>query len=287
MVLVGALWLCALAPGFGVTDALAAGVCVVHKLGADLVRFDADPGENNHLSVSSDPPTAVDLLDSGAAVDFLHGCGGAFSNCETDESFAHCSLRADVRFELRVRLGDENDSATVALCPGGGGGWAKVSVSGGDGADLLTVASRARNLLRGGRGPDRMRRDKENCPSAPMRVAVTYSERTAGVTATLDGRANDGRPGEGDRIGPGVRQIIGGQGADTLSGNSHANLLRGGSGRDTLSGGDGRDTLSGQAGRDIFRARDGLRDVLKGGSGADRARVDPGLDVRSSIELLF
>lgn len=276
-VLIGALGLCTLALSLGATDAHALTVNVLQRKGVDLVVVRADPGEKNDLSISPVNALGVHMIDYGAAQRVVHT-----NWCETDEITVFCGLRAGVGLELRVVLRDEADAADITLCEGA---WFKVSVSGGDGADVLSVTSPARNLLRGGHGPDQMGVFSPACPGS--RVAVTYSERKAGVTASLDGQANDGRPGEGDLIVPGVREIIGGQRADTLRGDGHANVLQGRGGADTLSGGGGHDSLVGGAGPDTFRARDGFRDDVSGGPEADRARVDHGLDLLSSIELLF
>jgi hypothetical protein len=42
--------------------------------------------------------------------------------------------------------------------------------------------------------------------------------------------------------------------------------------------------LLGGPGRDTIYARDGTRDVVEGGPGSDRARVDRGLDRLRSVE---
>jgi hypothetical protein len=63
--------------------------------------------------------------------------------------------------------------------------------------------------------------------------------------------------------------------------------IGGGSGKDLLKPGDGQDRASGGPGGDTFHARDGFRDILKGGKGADSPRVDFGLDVTRSIATFF
>jgi Ca2+-binding RTX toxin-like protein len=79
---------------------------------------------------------------------------------------------------------------------------------------------------------------------------VTYQDYVVGVTVTVDGTANDGSPGEGDNVVPGVEIVIGGQSGDTLTGDDSANWFYGGPGPDKLYGMGGNDMLDGQAGAD-------------------------------------
>ena len=81
-------------------------------------------------------------------------------------------------------------------------------------------------------------------------------------------------------------RICGNRRNNRLKGYGGNDVILGGRGNDRIVGGPGRDRLFGGPGRDTFFTRDGARDVLKGGSGRDRARVDR-LDVRRSIASLF
>jgi Ca2+-binding RTX toxin-like protein len=80
--------------------------------------------------------------------------------------------------------------------------------------------------------------------------------------------------------------LVGGRGNDRLYGGPGKDLLVGGAGRDLLNGGGGADTLLGGGGADTIYARDGVRDVVNGGRGGDRARVDRADRLRS-IERRF
>jgi Ca2+-binding RTX toxin-like protein len=80
--------------------------------------------------------------------------------------------------------------------------------------------------------------------------------------------------------------IRGTSGPNLLVGTRGNDALCGLGGNDTLKGLGGNDRLVGGGGSDTFYARDGFRDVLLGGTGFDRARVDP-RDVRRSIAVLF
>ncbi|WP_328464256.1 calcium-binding protein [Actinoplanes sp. NBC_00393] len=99
-----------------------------------------------------------------------------------------------------------------------------------------------------------------------------YSNYRKAVRVDLDGVADDGRPGEKDRVGADIEAIEGGLGDDTLTGNSSFNFLTGGLGDDVLRGGAGNDSLDGSAGRDKLYGESG-DDILYGvdePAGADR-----------------
>jgi hypothetical protein len=88
---------------------------------------------------------------------------------------------------------------------------------------------------------------------------------------TPDGVADDGEPGEGDNVKPGVGSIYGGSGPDAISAaNGLGNRLGlvGNGGRDRLVGGPGPDGLFGRDGDDILDGGPGA-DLLQGGPGDD------------------
>ena len=87
--------------------------------------------------------------------------------------------------------------------------------------------------------------------------------------------------------GRGNDVIVGGAGGDRLVGEEGRDHLRGGLGRDRLQGGRGRDILSGGTGGDTLLGRDGARDVVLGGHGFDRYRLDRRLDRARSIETRY
>jgi Ca2+-binding RTX toxin-like protein len=80
--------------------------------------------------------------------------------------------------------------------------------------------------------------------------------------------------------------IRGTSGPNRLVGTRGNDKLCGLGGNDTLKGLGGNDRLKGGRGRDTFYSRDAYRDVLLGGPGRDRARVDA-RDVRRSIAVIF
>jgi Ca2+-binding RTX toxin-like protein len=80
--------------------------------------------------------------------------------------------------------------------------------------------------------------------------------------------------------------IRGTSGPNVLVGTRGNDALCGLGGNDTLKGLAGNDRLVGGGGNDTFYARDRFRDVLIGGTGRDRARINAS-DVRRSIEVIF
>ena len=84
-------------------------------------------------------------------------------------------------------------------------------------------------------------------------------------------------------VGTGRRDVICGLGgADVLVGRGGDDVLVGGPGNDYLLPGAGRDVVLAGGGNDFVAARDGHRDRIVGGYGADRARVDRRLDTMVS-----
>lgn len=92
--------------------------------------------------------------------------------------------------------------------------------------------------------------------------AVSYASRhhDTGVTVTLDDTADDGAPGEQDRVRgsvsgtPYADVLTGSAGADTIDGRGGDDVIDGGAGDDTLLGGTGGDTITGGDGIDTVTA---------------------------------
>ena len=94
--------------------------------------------------------------------------------------------------------------------------------------------------------------------------------------------------GGNDRIlaGAGNDIVYGGAGDDAIFGGAGTDMLLGGLGKDMLNGGQGRDSLQGGGGADLLIARDGRKDVVNGGPGRNRARIDRKLDQVRAIAVL-
>ena len=161
---------------------------------------------------------------------------------------------------------------------------ASFSATGPDGADTMA----------GGPGIDRTDYGAYTCAEYPPfggGPGFGYAEvwRTTGVTADLDGVADDGAPGEGDRIGTDVEALSGTNAADHLTGNGQNNVLLGFGGGDVLRGGAGADRLEGVHGPcqfgDVFTTTlpDG-NDDLDGEGGADVVNGDIGDDKIGAVD---
>jgi Ca2+-binding RTX toxin-like protein len=124
-------------------------------------------------------------------------------------------------------------------------------LDGGDGDDVLDGGTGA-DRLGGGKGLD----------------TLTYADRAASLSVTLDASANDGESGEGDNASLDLEHVIGGAAADSLAGSDLAVTLEGRGGGDTLTGGVGNDLLvpGFLGGHDL--GTDGA-DTIAGGKGID------------------
>jgi uncharacterized delta-60 repeat protein len=83
--------------------------------------------------------------------------------------------------------------------------------------------------------------------------------------------------------GAGNDTVYGEGGNDDITGNDGADRLDGGSGDDQIDGGTGADQIFGQSGNDIIFAKDGVKDLLNGGSGTDSAQRDNSASVKDDV----
>ena len=111
---------------------------------------------------------------------------------------------------------------------------------------------------------------------------ASYADHAAVVTVNLTDPGTDGASGEKDVL-TGIRDLVGGAGADTLVGDAQINDIHGGPGNDIVIGGNGPDTLFGDADNDDLRARDAEIDTVDCGAGADTATLDD-IDLASNCD---
>lgn len=168
-----------------------------------------------------------------------------------------------------IDVGDGDDSVTNYLgndrVEGGAGddrlvgGRNADTLLGGDGADQLDGGLGA-DVLQGGSGFD----------------SVSYAARTAAVSVSLDGQANDGEAGEGDNVPSDAERVVTGSGSDTVTGSAGFTEFVTGDGNDTVDPGGGVDVVDAGAGNDTVQARDGVDDHIDCGDGADGLVGDAG-----------
>ncbi len=161
------------------------------------------------------------------------------------------------------------------------GGKGNDVIGGGMGADLLygdegndtLLGGDGNDTLIGGIGADEMMGMGGN-------DTVDYRGHAAGITLTVDNKANDGSPGEKDNVRSDVETIIGSKYNDTLVGGPGAQTIHGMQGNDYIAGLGGNDSLYGGEGNDsLFGGEND--DYLIGGSGADYVSGGNGIDTIS------
>ncbi len=280
--------------------------------------------------VAGDELDAGDVLDGGPGTDTIDGASGDdVVACTVDnladtwsdtgggtEVFDCSGLGIAITYAagpgidtlIGSALGDTLSGATTI--DGGAGDDALVAaaagstIRGGPGNDRL-VGSSVKDVLGGGDGNDVIQAGggddvvdggfgADSMDGGAGTELLSYEPRSAAVTVSQDGVANDGTAGEGDNVtgfeelvgtafadtlsaGAGATNLIGGGGDDELIGSPDGELLQGGDGNDRLAsggganvleGGPGDDTLLGGANVDRLDGGDG-HDVLDGGAGTD------------------
>ncbi|HEU4656213.1 MAG TPA: hypothetical protein VFR97_01745 [Capillimicrobium sp.] len=182
---------------------------------------------------------------------------------------------------LRVDLGDGDDryspSEGADVVTGGAGndaisgGPGDDELDGGDGDDDL-AGEQGRDTIRGGAGDDALRADRTGEPFADVvdggpgvdelddYASDGDADRAPRAAVSLDGRANDGRPGEGDSV-TGIERLVAGA-AVTFRGDGAANAV-------TAAETGAASTMDGAGGDDVLQAGDASGDRLRGGAGDD------------------
>jgi hypothetical protein len=224
------------------------------------VTYTAAPGEKNFLTVNwgngagaPAPPWFSDHADIVPGA----GCQEAVaSNYECPGAGAHPTVI--------VHLGDQDDVAESSNTLAAGN---HVELYGEDGNDDLE-SDAGSDVLDGGAGDDTLSPDDgEEGPGDVVRGgAGTDLLQLAGtlvpaLTATLDGVADDGAPGENDNYAADLENVQGSAVA--------ANTITGTDGPNTITGGDLADVLTGRGGDDAIEGHD-QNDRIDGGDGADR-----------------
>lgn len=200
-----------------------------------------------------------DNLDGGPGADNMSGGSSGFWHGGGNNRHLDQVTYADRTAAVRADADGIADDGEV-----GEGDNIRVDVeriSGGRGNDILTSGFRGHRLF-GGRGDD---------------VLIGNGGRDR-----LQGWAGNDLLRGGD----GSDDLRGDGGDDVLRGGAFADTLFGGHGNDGLFGDLGADRLEGNDDADLLVSRDGVRDVVAGGFGSDRGRIDR-LDAVRGIERLL
>jgi len=268
-------------------------------LGNDAIQ---GMGGNDQLSGNA----GNDTIDGGAGIDFLtcdagndtvSGGAGIFDQyaCATAASGMTITLDGvandgvagetdNIAADIEAVIGSRfNDSITGAAgrqqIQGGEGNDTLV---GGAGSDLLN-GNEGNDILLGEGGDDQLDGEEgaDVLSGGAGEDIALYFSRTATLTISLDGKANDGEAGELDSVQGNVEVVQSGDGDDSIRGNALANELYGGGGNDTIIGGAGGDLLIGGPGNDKLAGGTG-RDEHLGMSGNDRIfSVDRARDINN------
>jgi Ca2+-binding RTX toxin-like protein len=213
--------------------------CVLPTVGNDLC--DGGPGDDLAIYLGT---TAVRVTLDGLPNDGVPGATGNLLDIE------------------EVIGGEGDDRITGGPGPDTLSGRGGDDVLDGGGGDDVLSGDRGADVLRGGPGVDR----------------VTYASVfvPGPVTATLDGRDDDGEEDEHDRIGRDIEIVDGSvTGADALAGGASAVTLNGFGGSDVLVGSRAAgDVLDAGAGDDRISSLDGRRDTVRCGRGRDEVIAD-------------
>jgi len=215
---------------------------------ANALTITAGPGEGNDLKV--DRGFYGDLGEVFTVTDLAGITPGV--GCEVRDGTGVCAISPALRPAITVSLGDGNDRLALAFFSN----EFAMTADGGPGDDSIT-ASISPDVIRGGDGNDTV-------------------DAQGGNDQVLGEAGNDKLDGNGEDD-----QVSGGPGDDTV---------RGGGGADTVEGGPGTDLIEGDAsgifdnvGSDTIRSRDGERDTVTCGLGADSVTADE-IDVIEAVE---
>jgi Ca2+-binding RTX toxin-like protein len=203
------------------------------------VEFNAAPGEANGVSVSLSGGK-LRVEDRGAPLKATGTCRSVSANV------AECADE-HLGWLVVVETGDGNDTVTVntrriattsvRLGAGDdkldGSGGRRIYGDGNDGADML-LGGKGADVFQGGAGADVL-----DGREGVDQVYYDAGPEERGVFVTLDGKANDGAPGENDNVS--AEAIEGTNAHDILAGNEQDNVIIGHDGDDDVACGGGVD----------------------------------------------
>jgi len=292
-----------------------------------VVKYWAAPSEVNDLSVAGAGGYVV-LTERSATLTAGRGCaatGDGSVACGSPESDLSVRLEiylraGDDRVDAETLLDDvtvySGKGADVVHSGSGAGG--RHTLDGGSGADMLSTATNVGGLSVMTGGPDDDVLDVQEGGEMRLSGGGGNDElRASGdVGGPLDGGSGNDTYVLGDAValslvlaGPGVdtlsleavpalvdllscascvERIVGSPGDDALFGDGAANTILAGEGADVVDPRGGADSVDAAAGDDVVLTRDGVRDAVTCGEGADRVVADGIDDVDfGSCETIF
>ncbi|HWH93484.1 MAG TPA: hypothetical protein VNT03_06455 [Baekduia sp.] len=292
----------------------AASAATITSDGNGNYTYTAAAGEQNDMSLQfADDGTSVVFYDYGTPITVLPG------TCVADDSGQSPTCQAPKRVTVSLGDGDDSfnrsgiESILATVDGGDGADWMRGTnalddfrggpgndrletykgndtIDGGDGDDKIDAGAGA-DTINGGAGNDTISPDNFFDPSpdvvdgGPGTDSIESDYTDPGnpvvqpISFTMNGGADDGRPGENDdlrsierlNLSVSPTKYIGTEGDDfvKVAQATNAGSLSGLGGNDDLSGADGMETIDGGAGND--RVVGGFNDdVLTGGPGRDQ-----------------
>jgi hypothetical protein len=268
------------ASGQGV-DVTYAGRTVGVHVTPDNVADDGAPGEGDDVG------TDVGMITGGDGPDVLRAAGGLVDGGAGDDTILGGPATQRPPW---LRGGDGNDTilgdSSDEVLQGGPG---DDRLDGGAGNDSLDPGPGADHSA-GGADDDSVAYDSDGAPDVysggPGRDQLLAYHNREPILIALDGVADDGRPGEHDRVAPdwesvtiGTGRLIGSGGPDILRVEDQGSADgRGGddelSGFGTLTGGPGHDTITTDVDQQLHRPRPLVTVDARDGAGGDRLFCD-------------
>lgn len=271
--------------------------------------FKAAVGEGNQLAVSvvgeSETHYELRLHDTAVSIEAGDGCSGGGAPGAPVSCAIHRPRQPDVTLcskfgctsvpgtgwqaSMHFALGDAGSRLDAASIPDS---EIPLTVTPGTGDDAIFTgagddvieASAGNDTVRTGAGEDEFKGGAapdgaDDVDLDPGFDAFDYRERSSAIAFSDDQVADDGAPGERDKL-VGSEEFHSGSGDDLLVGSAvpaFGDVIDGGDGNDLIRGGPSSNILDGEGGDDRIYGESN-RDLIRGGEGADEIYGGEGED---------
>lgn len=186
---------------------------------------DAESATNQGPNVRLQRIPSISGTTAGETITISRSSGGTDIQAHVGSTLVYTELYTNATTTIIID-GREGDD-TIGVDTTNGAIGVDLIIYGGDGSDALTGGT-GNDTIDGGVGAD-------SISGGGGKDTADYAIRTAAVTVTLDGIANDGAS-ENDNITSSIEVVRGGRGADSLAVGSYAAALVGGPGDDEILG---------------------------------------------------